>query len=97
MKHFLPIGTVVKLKTTNDTVLNIMVIGRTMRVPDKGDFQYSGVVYPYGFVGEDTGVFFNEEQIEEVIYEGLVTEEEKELSKTLVEEYNMVVKDNGNK
>lgn len=72
-----------------------MIIGRTLRVPGKGDFQYAGVVYPYGFVGEDTGVFFNEEQIEEVIYEGLVTEEEIELSKTLVEEYNRVVNANG--
>ncbi len=97
MKHFLPIGTVVKLKTTNDAQLHIMIIGRLQRVKDKGDFQYSGVVYPYGFVGEDTGVFFDEEQIEEVIFEGLITEDEMELSKTLVEEYNKVVmKNEGN-
>lgn len=95
MKHFLPIGTVVKLKTTNEVELKVMVIGRTLRV-EETNYQYSGVVYPYGFVGEDTGVFFNEEQIEEVIYEGLVTEEEAELSQKLVEEYNRVVKNNGN-
>lgn len=72
----LPIGSVVYLKEGNR---KIMVLNRGAMLEQAGEqviFDYSGCIYPIGL--DATQVFyFNEENIDKVIFEGFVDEEEK--------------------
>ncbi|WP_367735135.1 DUF4176 domain-containing protein [Bacillus nitratireducens] len=48
----LPIGTVVKLEGVEPI---IMIIGRMIVSADKHDFDYVGVPYPVGYLGDEKG------------------------------------------
>lgn len=76
MKNLLPLGSVVLLK---DAQKKIMIIGR-IQIQANGEgqkiYDYSGVLYPEGFVNPRKLFLFNNNDIERVYYIGMQDEEE---------------------
>ncbi|MBF2380275.1 DUF4176 domain-containing protein [Listeria welshimeri] len=73
--NILPIGSIVKLYNGD---IKLMIINRVPLYNQKGQigyFDYSGCMYPNGKVEEQV-YFFNEENIEQIFYEGYIDEEE---------------------
>ncbi len=76
MKNILPIGTVVRLKHGKQ---KIMIICRAPLYNNNGTigyFDYSACLYPAGQTDQQS-FFFNEEDIEEIFFEGYRDEEEE--------------------
>ena len=82
-KKFLPIGTVVMLKggKAKAMIAGFCAIGNE----SEKVYDYSGCVYPEGFLASDKICLFDHEQIEKVFHIGLVDEEEKNFKKKLGE------------
>ncbi|MGH0485312.1 DUF4176 domain-containing protein [Bacillus mycoides] len=78
----LPIGTVVKLEEVEPI---IMIIGRMVVSADKRDFDYVGVPYPVGYLGDEKVLCFNHDKIVEEMHRGYMTESELALREKLVE------------
>ncbi|WP_369903344.1 DUF4176 domain-containing protein [Bacillus manliponensis] len=78
----LPIGTVVKLEEVEPL---IMIIGRMVISADKRDFDYVGVPYPVGYLGDEKVLCFNHDKIVEEMHKGYMTESELVLRQKLVE------------
>lgn len=78
----LPIGTVVKLAEVEPL---IMIIGRMVISADKRDFDYVGVPYPVGYLGDEKVLCFNHDKIVEEMHKGYMTESELVLREKLVE------------
>ena len=77
-KNIYPLGTVLYLQEGNE---KIMIIGRGVVFNDQETNEevytdYMGCIYPYG-VNPENAIFFNQENIDEVIYEGYKDESEK--------------------
>ena len=68
-----PIGSVVKLK---DLKQPVMIIGRMVISADKRDFDYVGVLYPVGYLGDEKVLCFNHDKIVEEIHRGYLNESE---------------------
>jgi hypothetical protein len=71
----LPIGSIVYL---NEGTSKLMIINRGPIIELDGEqkmFDYSACVYPQGLVA-DSVLYFNEENIDEVIYEGFKDSDE---------------------
>ncbi|MED3053343.1 DUF4176 domain-containing protein [Bacillus thuringiensis] len=77
-----PIGSVVKLK---DLKQPVMIIGRMVISADKLDFDYVGVLYPVGYLGDEKVLCFNHDKIVEEIHRGYLNESELILRERLVE------------
>ena len=69
IKDLLPIGSIVLLK---GGVRKLMIIGIKVTTPDQKDviFDYMGVLYPEGFMGEVGNFLFNQSDINDVIFKG---------------------------
>ncbi|MES5926453.1 DUF4176 domain-containing protein [Bacillus cereus group sp. MG9] len=78
----LPIGTVVKLEEIEQFV---MIIGRMVVSADKRDFDYVGVPYPVGYLGDEKVLCFNNDKIVEEMHRGYMTESELVLREKLLE------------
>jgi len=81
-KNLLSLGTIVYLE--NGTK-KIMVIGRGAVMEDENTgedvyFDYMGASYPEG-IDPDNAIFFNQDNIDEVIFKGYEDEEEKRFIK----------------
>ena len=77
-KNIYPLGTVLYLQEGNE---KIMIIGRGVVFNDQETNEdvytdYMGCIYPSG-VNPENAIFFNQENIDEVIYEGYKDESEK--------------------
>ena len=83
-EKYLPIGTVVMLKGGTKRV---MITGFCTMATDNKDimYDYSGCMYPEGFLSSDQTALFNHDQIAQVYHMGLVDEEEKKFKETLIE------------
>lgn len=60
-----------------------MIVGRAQLFNNEGTigyFDYSAIRYPQGKVGNQEFAFFNDEDIEEVFYEGYCNEQEIEFA-----------------
>lgn len=82
-EKYLPIGTVVMLKGGRKRA---MITGFCAMEDNHKDkvWDYSGCMYPEGFISSDQTCLFNHEQIEKVYHLGLSNdEEEKEFKKKL--------------
>ena len=86
---YLPIGTVVVLKNATKRV---MITGFASMSPETGDtiFDYSGCVYPEGFLDYNEVCVFNHEQIDKIFHMGYIDEEEEVFKKSLVEQLNKI-------
>lgn len=81
-EKFLPIGTVVMLKGGSKRV---MITGFcSMAANDTNTmYDYSGCMYPEGFLSSDQTALFNHSQIAQIYHMGLVDDEEKKFKATL--------------
>ena len=81
-EKYLPIGTVVMLKGGSKRV---MIAGFCAMAEEAGDkvYDYSGCIYPEGFISSTQTCLFDHEQIEKVYFKGLVDEEEVSFKKKL--------------
>lgn len=88
---YLPIGTVVLLKNAKKKV---MITGFCSTTENNNEvFDYTGCLYPEGFLSSEQILLFNHDKIEKIYYMGLVDEEEKIFKDKLVsllKEKNMV-------
>ena len=81
---FLPLGSVVILKNGER---KIMIVGRGALYNNEGTigyFEYSGCLYPVGQTDQQT-LFFNSEDIGQVIFKGYTDDEESDFVKVLEE------------
>lgn len=70
----LPIGTVVLLK---DSTKRVMIIGLCQKDDQEGDiWDYSGCIYPEGYIGPNQVYLFNNSQIDRVYAVGYQDEEQ---------------------
>lgn len=77
LNKYLPIGTVVMLKGGSKRV---MITGFCSVAEENANkvFDYSGCLYPEGYLSSKQVCLFDHEQIEKVYHLGLVDEEEKQ-------------------
>lgn len=94
-EKFLPIGTVVLLK---DATKRVMITGFASVSPDTGDriFDYSGCVFPEGFMSYNQVCVFDHDQIDKVFYKGLEDEEEKNFKVQLIQKVEELKASNEN-
>ncbi len=78
----LPIGSVVKLEGVEPI---IMILGRMVISADKRDFDYVGVPYPVGYLGDEKVLCFNCDKIVEELHRGYMTENELIFREQLLE------------
>ena len=85
-EDLLPIGSVVLL---HDTDKRIMVFGVWQK--DKAtdiEYDYIGVLYPEGNIGEEGQFLFNQSDIAQVFFKGFEDDERNDFIKRLDEFYN---------
>ena len=86
VKELLPIGSVVILKEASKKA---MIYGVKQVDKSSGiEYDYIGVVYPEGNMGDGTQFFFNHDVIKEVFFRGYEDEERKNFIKKLSEFYD---------
>lgn len=73
--ELLPIGTVVLLKNAEKKLM-IFGIGQTNETDNK-DYDYIGVMYPEGNMGDGSQFLFNHSDIDQIIFRGYEDEERK--------------------
>lgn len=83
-EKYLPIGTVCRLQ---GGVKPLMIIGFCVPNPNDKDMvmDYNGCLYPEGVISSDMNFLFNHNDIEEIIYDGLVNDAEREFKVRLKE------------
>lgn len=86
-KELLPIGTIVLLR---GGIRKLMITGIKVAKVDEQDkvFDYIGVLYPEGFMGEQGNFMFNHSEINDVIYKGYTNPERDEFINFLEEQVN---------
>ena len=90
-KKYLPIGTVAMLKGGSKRVMISGFCSVEEKNPNKM-WDYSGCIYPEGFISSNQTCLFDHEQIEKIYYMGLVDEEEKMFKNKLEEFINKLDK-----
>lgn len=91
-EKFLPIGTVLMLKGGSK---RIMITG-FCAVEDKDKetmWDYSGCMYPEGFLSSNQTCLFNHDQIEKIYHLGLEDDEEEKKFKKRLEEITKLMKE----
>lgn len=86
IKDLLPIGSVVRL---HDGEKRLMIIG-IMQNDASGngkEYDYLGILYPEGHIGDQFQYLFNQEDIEEVIFRGFEDDERVEFLNKLTNLY----------
>lgn len=79
---YLPIGSVVLLEGGAQPV---MIFARAVVVETGETKDYTAVLYPQGYLGDDYIFSFNHESIEEVLFLGYISEEEVKVNDYLIE------------
>ena len=91
--HILPIGTVVLTETGE---VPLMLISRASLYDDNGEigyFDYAAIPYPEGMGNDNEYIFFNHEDIADVIYFGYINSHEQ----IFAEQYDELIKESGYK
>lgn len=84
-KELLPIGSIVLLK---EGTKKLMVFGIRQTDAKSGrEYDYSGVLYPEGNLGNETWFLFDEENIKEVYFRGYEDEERTDFLERLSDYY----------
>lgn len=86
IKDLLPIGSIVRL---HDGEKRLMIIG-IMQSDASGngkEYDYLGILYPEGHIGDQFQYLFNQEDIEEVIFRGFEDDERVEFLNKLMNLY----------
>lgn len=80
-KVFLPIGSVVMLANASKKV---MITGYLASVDNDNVFDYSGCLFPEGFLSSKQVCLFNHNQIEKVYFTGYEDDEQKKFAGDLI-------------
>ncbi|MCR4891181.1 MAG: DUF4176 domain-containing protein [Lachnospiraceae bacterium] len=86
VRELLPIGSVVLLKEAKKKA---MIYG--VKQVDKStgiEYDYIGVVYPEGSMGDGTQFFFNHDIVDQVFFRGFENDERKEFIERLSDYYD---------
>lgn len=86
VKELLPIGSVVILKEASKKAM-IYGIKQTNTATDI-EYDYIGVIYPEGNMGDGTQFFFNHDAIEEIFFRGFEDEERALFIERLADYYD---------
>jgi len=89
--ELLPIGTVVLLKNAEKRLM-IFGVGQTNETEHQ-DYDYIGVMYPEGNMGEGTQFLFNHSDIEQIFFRGYEDEERKNFIERIQRMYDERKKD----
>ncbi len=84
-EKYLPIGTVVMLKGGTKRVMISGFCAIEENNTEKKMWDYSGCLYPEGFLSSNQTCLFDHEQIEKVYHYGLIDEEEEKFKAQLNE------------
>ena len=85
IKDLLPIGSVVLLEGGKKRV---MIYGvRQIEQETQEEYDYIGVVYPEGNMGQGSQVVFNHDKIQEVFFKGYEDEERQDFIQRLSDYY----------
>ncbi len=88
MNEFLPLGSVVLLKTAKRYVV---VIGYAPVEEGKHEvWDYLGCAYPIGVIGAKQNLLFNHDNIEKVVHRGFEDDEGKKFLDTLGQEMGKI-------
>ncbi len=82
VKELLPVGSVVLLNGGEKKLL-IIGIKQINSGGDGEEYDYLGILYPEGYIGEDYQYMFNHMDIKEVVFKGYEDEERDEFIKNL--------------
>lgn len=86
IKDLLPIGSVVLLDSGSK---KLMIIGvKQTDISSGEEYDYLSVIYPEGFINEDTLFFFNHNSIDKVFYTGMHDEEREVFIEKLSDFYS---------
>ncbi|MCI5935136.1 MAG: DUF4176 domain-containing protein [Lachnospiraceae bacterium] len=81
-EKYLPLGTVVRLKTG---IKPIMITGRRQRTIDNPkEYDYIACLYPEGHIAPDKNILFNHEDIDEILFMGFESELEEIFANTML-------------
>lgn len=85
--ELLPIGTVVTLQ---GGVKKLMITGIKVATEDEPEnyYDYIGVFYPEGFIGDKSSFLFNHSDVNDIIFKGYDNPERQNFIEFLEEEYN---------
>ncbi len=92
MKKILSIGSVVLLKGGTKKVMIIGYFGVSNEHQNQM-YDYSGCVYPEGLLDSEQTLLFNDDQIQEVCFEGYASDEQKEFFQKLNQFYQSLEND----
>ena len=86
IKDLLPIGSIVLLK---DGEKRLMIAGVMQQEADGSgkEYDYMGVLYPEGHIGEQFQYMFNHEDIAEIVFRGFEDEERTQFLSMLSDLY----------
>ena len=85
IKNLLPIGSVVLLQ---DGKKKVMIIGiKQMNIDTQVEYDYLAVLYPEGFLADQSMFFFNHDAIEDVYHMGYRNQEHDSFRERLEEFY----------
>jgi len=84
--ELLPIGSIVLLKNATKKLM-VFGVGQTDTTTDK-DYDYIGVMYPEGNMGEGSQFLFNHSDINEILFRGFENEERDAFISKLEGYYN---------
>lgn len=89
IKDLLPIGSIVRLK---DGEKKLMIGGIKQQEADGNgrEFDYYGVLYPEGHLGDEFQYLFNHEDIDEIVFRGFEDEEREDFLTRLAALYDQV-------
>lgn len=86
ISELLPIGTIVLLKE-GEKRLMINGIKQINASGDGKEYDYLGILYPEGHIGDEFQYLFNHEDISEIIFKGYEDDERKEFITKLAKVY----------
>lgn len=86
IKELLPIGTIVLLKD-GEKRLMINGIMQSEAGGDGKEYDYLGLLYPEGHIGDQFQYLFNQEDISEIVFRGFEDNEREEFLSRLAELY----------
>ncbi len=85
VKELLPIGSVVILREGQKRLMTFGIKQQDMRTGT--EYDYLGVIYPEGNIGQGGQFFFNHADIEQVFFTGFADEERETFIEKLYEHY----------
>lgn len=87
MKNYYAIGTIVELKNVENRLY--MIIGHYVEDEKLGERDYVATRYPLGVVGRAHYYYFNNEDIQSVLFEGYVNKEHQDYVSLINESIKM--------